>query len=180
MPQQVCMQKELQWMGRRKGRGQNALQLKLNNHNKSWLEAKSLNQIKTRGKMSQFFPAAFGEVPIAFACSFFYSECQLQLWCVIQQGLSFSSNHMQSPRSHNRLTQEMRRKTCLWAHTFFLYYMDCSYLYPQKMLIILLLAKTYLPATYLCVWSHFCTVENTNPLWDKRAEKILRAWTHML
>lgn len=52
-------------------------------------------------------------------------------------------------------------------------YIDCPYLYPQKMLIVSLLAKTlaHLQATYLCVESHFGTAENTNPLWDKRGRR---------
>lgn len=121
-----------------------------------------------------------GRFQLPLLCSFLYSECQLQLWCVIQQGLSSSSNHKQSPTSHNRLTQKTRRRTCLWTHTFFPNYIDCAYLYPQKTLTVSLLAKTlaHLQASYLCVESHFGTAENTNPLWDKSGEKVLRAWTH--
>lgn len=165
----------MQWMGRRKGRGQNAFQLKLSNRNKNWLEAKALNQ-KHGGKCHSLFLQHLGRFQLPLLFSFLCSECQLQLWCVIQQGLSSSSNHMQS---HNGLTQKTRRPVSehIFPQLYWLFTLtalnNCNHITSGQ--------NSGSPTCYIiwCLKSFWHSWEH-KPTVGQEEGKVLRAWATRL
>lgn len=154
MLQQGCMQKEVQWMGRRKGGGQKCT-------------SAETKQSKQKLTWSQIIKSSKnqGENVTVCSCSIWGSSNCLCFvaFSVLNVNYSFGvSSSKGFPPAQTicevpGVAMDWHRKLKegpLSEHTHLSpNYIDCSYLYPQKTFIVSLLAKTlsHLQATYLGV-----------------------------